>query len=36
MSALEDWNAFRLRTVRGIPPIGGDSILVSIRQVPGI
>jgi predicted RNase H-like HicB family nuclease len=29
MSALEDWIAFRLRTGRSIPTIGGASIAVS-------
>jgi predicted RNase H-like HicB family nuclease len=33
MSALEDWIAFRLRTGRPIPPIGGASIVVSVEPV---
>lgn len=33
MSALEDWIAFRLRTGRSIPTIGGASIVVSAEPV---
>lgn len=33
MSALEDWIAFRLRTGRSIPSIGGASIVVSSEPV---
>ena len=33
MSALEDWIAFRLRTGRSIPAIGGTSITVSAEPV---
>ncbi len=33
MSALEDWIAFRLRTGRSIPSIGGASIVVSTEPV---
>ena len=33
MSALEDWIAFRLRTGRSIPAIGGASITVSAEPV---
>jgi len=33
MSALEDWIAFRLRTGRSIPAIGGASIVVSTEPV---
>lgn len=33
MSALEDWIAFRLRTGRSIPPIGGATIVVSSEPV---
>jgi predicted RNase H-like HicB family nuclease len=33
MSALEDWIAFRLRTGRSIPSIGGASIVVSLEPV---
>ena len=33
MSALEDWIAFRLRTGRSIPAIGGASIMVSAEPV---
>jgi predicted RNase H-like HicB family nuclease len=33
MSALEDWIAFRLRTGRSIPSIGGASIAVSLEPV---
>jgi predicted RNase H-like HicB family nuclease len=33
MSVLEDWIAFRLRTGRPIPSIGGASIIVSEEPV---
>jgi len=33
MSALEDWIAFRLKTSRSIPAIGGASITVSAEPV---
>ncbi len=33
MSALEDWIAFRLRTGRSIPTIGGAFIVVSTEPV---
>ena len=33
MSSLEDWIAFRLRTGRSIPSIGGASIVVSSEPV---
>jgi predicted RNase H-like HicB family nuclease len=33
MSSLEDWIAFRLRTGRSIPSIGGASIVVSLEPV---
>jgi predicted RNase H-like HicB family nuclease len=33
MSALEDWIAFRLRTGRSIPSIGGTSISVSSEPI---
>ncbi|HUS75092.1 MAG TPA: type II toxin-antitoxin system HicB family antitoxin [Methanothrix sp.] len=33
MSALEDWIAFRLRTGRSIPSIGGASIIISLEPV---